>query len=70
MNEVFAYPQTQPSIWLENYATITWILSMVFLAATWALFFRYGNFRYGIDIGCLVKTVLIIAATTISLDSR
>lgn len=66
MNEVFAYPQTQPSFWLENYATITWMLSMVFLAATWALFFRYGNFKYGIDIGCLVKTVLIIAATTVS----
>lgn len=66
MTEVFVYPQTQPSIWLENYATVTWLLSMVFLAVVWALFFRYGNFRYGIDVGCLVKTVLIILATTIA----
>jgi hypothetical protein len=33
MNEVFAYPQTQPTLWLENYATITWVLSMLILAA-------------------------------------
>jgi hypothetical protein len=66
MNEVFAYPQTQPTLWLENYATITWLLSMLILATAWALFFRYGNFKYGIDIGCLVKTVLIIGATTLA----
>ncbi|MDW8466775.1 MAG: hypothetical protein RML35_11590 [Chloroherpetonaceae bacterium] len=49
MTEVFVYPQTQPSLWLEHYATITWLLSMLFLAIVWAIFFQYGNFRYGIN---------------------
>lgn len=67
MNEVFSYPVTQSNFLLENYYILTWTGGMLVLGAAWAIFFRYGNFKYGIDLGCLFKTLIIMAATTLAL---
>ncbi len=40
---------------------------MLLLGAAWAIFFRYGNFKYGIDLGCLFKTLIIMAATMLAI---
>ncbi|NTW48319.1 MAG: hypothetical protein HGB19_01025 [Chlorobiales bacterium] len=66
MSEVFSYPITQSEFWLNNYAVITWALGMLLLSVAWAIFFRYGNFKYGIDLGCLGKTFLILFFTTMA----
>jgi hypothetical protein len=65
----FFYPITQSSFWLDNYWLVTWTLSMVFLGAAWAVLFRFGNFRYGLDLGCFLKTGAVLAATTFSLGA-
>lgn len=67
MSEVFQYPMTYPSWWLDYYYVATWMLGMVFLGIGWAVFFRYGKFSYGVDLGCLWKTTLLIVLTTIAL---
>ncbi|MBN1278397.1 MAG: hypothetical protein K9I59_09900 [Chlorobium sp.] len=67
MPEVFQYPTIYPSWWMDSYFTVTWVLGMLFLAAGWAFFFRYGKFSYGVDLGCLWKTTLLIILTTIAL---
>jgi hypothetical protein len=67
MNEVFSYPMTQSELLLNHYATISWTLGMLALGTVWGIFFRYGNFKYGIDLGCLFKTALIIISTTLAL---
>ncbi|MGB0130816.1 hypothetical protein [Chlorobium sp.] len=69
MPEVFHYPMTYPSWWMDSYFTVTWVLGMLFLAAGWAVFFRYGKFTYGVDLGCLWKTTLLIILTTIALGA-
>ena len=67
MLEVFSYPLTQSEFLIDNYALLTWSAAAVIIAAVWAIFFRYGNFRYGIDLGCLLKTALIIIVMTFCL---
>ncbi|ACF13099.1 conserved hypothetical protein [Chloroherpeton thalassium ATCC 35110] len=67
MSEVYSYPITYPEFWLGSYAFFSWALGMFVLAAAWAVFFRFGQFKYGIDMGCLVKTALILFFTMISL---
>ncbi|NTV46705.1 MAG: hypothetical protein HGB11_09380 [Chlorobiales bacterium] len=63
MSEVYSYPITHSEFWLNNYAFISWTLGMILLSIAWAIFFRFGNFKYGIDLGCLVKTLLILVST-------
>lgn len=67
MNEVFSYPVTQSAFLLENYYILTWTGGMLALGAAWAIFFRYGNFKYGIDLGCLFKTIVIMVATMLAI---
>ncbi len=67
MSEVFQYPMAFPAWWLDYYYLVTWILGMLFLSLGWALFFRYGKFTYGVDLGCLWKTTVLILLTTASL---
>ncbi|MGQ9804704.1 MAG: hypothetical protein ACUVRP_01325 [Chlorobiales bacterium] len=67
MNEVFSYPVTQSEFLLENYYILTWTGGMLVLGAAWAIFFRFGNFKYGIDLGCLFKTLIIMTATMLSI---
>lgn len=69
MPEVFHYPVTYPSWWMDFYYIVTWSLGMLFLATGWAVFFRYGKFSYGVDLGCLWKTTLLIVLTTIALGA-
>jgi len=67
MPEVFHYPSTYPAFWLDYYYIATWLVSMLFLALVWAVFYRYGKFSYGVDFGCFWKTTLLIVFTTVSL---
>jgi hypothetical protein len=67
MPEVFRYPMIYPSWWMDSYYVVTWMLGMLFLGTGWAIFFRYGKFSYGVDLGCLWKTTLLIILTTIAL---
>jgi hypothetical protein len=67
MTEVFSYPITQSEFLLENYYILTWTGGMLALGAAWAIFFRYGNFKYGIDLGCLFKTLIIMTATMLAI---
>ncbi len=67
MNEVFSYPVTQSNFLLENYYILTWTVGMLLLGAAWAIFFRYGNFKYGIDLGCVFKTLIIMVATMLAI---
>jgi hypothetical protein len=67
MPEVFQYPMTHPAWWLDYYYMVTWSIGMLFLAFGWAIFFRYGKFTYGVDLGCFWKTALLIMLTTVSL---
>ncbi len=67
MPEVFHYPMTHSALWLDYYYLATWSLSMLFLALVWALFYRYGKFSYGVDLGCFWKTTLLVLMTTVSL---
>ncbi|NTU92781.1 MAG: hypothetical protein HGB29_03440 [Chlorobiaceae bacterium] len=67
MSELFQYPMPFPGWWLDYYYYVTWSLSMLFLAAGWAVFYRYGKFSYGVDFGCLWKTTLLVAMTTVAL---
>lgn len=67
MSEVFHYSMTYPAFWLNYYYLATWFLSMLFLALVWAVFFRYGKFTYGVDLGCFWKTSVLVLFTTISL---
>lgn len=66
MSDVFHYPMTYPAWWMDSYYMVTWLLGMLFLALGWAIFFRYGKFSYGIDLGCLWKTILLIVLTTVA----
>jgi hypothetical protein len=67
MQDVFTYPVTQSAFWLDNYYVFTWASAMAMLAGAWAVLFRYGNFKYGIDLGCLVKTFVIMLVTMLCL---
>lgn len=67
MPEVFQYPMTYPAWWMDYYYIATWCLGMLFLGTGWALFFRYGKFSYGVDLGCFWKTAVLIVLTTIAL---
>ena len=67
MPEVFHYPMTYPVLWLDYYYLATWTLSMLFLGLVWAVFYRYGKFSYGVDLGCFWKTTLLVLLTTVSL---
>ncbi|NTU96538.1 MAG: hypothetical protein HGA62_01845 [Chlorobiaceae bacterium] len=67
MPEVFHYPMPYPSWWLDYYYLVTWSLGMLLLGLGWAVFFRYGKFSYGIDLGCFWKTAVLILLTTASL---
>jgi len=69
MQQVFQYPMTYPWWWLDNYYLFTWFLGMLFLAVGWGVFFRYGKFSYGIDFGCLWKSLLLLLMTTIALGA-
>jgi len=69
MPEVFHYPMSYSAFWLEYYFIVTWCLSMLFLASVWALFFRFGKFTYGVDLGCFWKTAVLILCTTLSLGA-
>ncbi len=66
MQEVYSYPITYPEFWLNSYPYITWVFSMLFFSAAWAVFFKYGEFKYGIDLGCVVKTFAILIATMLA----
>ena len=67
MPEVFHYPMSFPALWLDYYYLATWTLSMLFLGLVWAVFYRYGKFSYGVDLGCFWKTTLLVLFTTVSL---
>ncbi|NTV93685.1 MAG: hypothetical protein HGA72_10640 [Chlorobiaceae bacterium] len=67
MPEVFQYPMLYPAWWLEFYWVVTWFLGMLVLGLGWLIFFRYGKFTYGVDLGCFWKTALLLVLTTISL---
>ncbi len=67
MPEVFHYPMTYPAWWMDSYFFATWCLGMLFLSIGWAIFFRYGKFSYGVDLGCFWKSTLLLVLTTISL---
>ncbi|ANT64475.1 MULTISPECIES: hypothetical protein [Prosthecochloris] len=67
MQQVFEYPMTYPGWWLDSYYIFSWAFGMLMLAAGWAYFFRYGKFSYGIDLGCLWKSTLLLILTTVSL---
>ena len=67
MPEVFHYPASYPALWLDYYFLATWLLGMLFLGLVWALFYRYGKFTYGVDLGCFWKTALLVLLTTVSL---
>ncbi|MBF0585525.1 hypothetical protein INT08_03835 [Prosthecochloris sp. N3] len=69
MQQVFEYPMTYPAWWLDYYYLFTWLLAMMVLAAGWAFFFRFGKFSYGIDLGCLWKSTLLLVLTTVSLGA-
>jgi hypothetical protein len=69
MPEVFQYPMTFPAWWLDYYYLVTWTLGMLLLGLGWAVFFRYGKFTYGIDLGCFWKTAVLILLTTASLGA-
>ncbi len=69
MPEVFHYTMTYPALWLDYYYLATWFLSMLFLALVWAIFFRYGKFTYGVDLGCFWKTAVLVLFTTVSLGT-
>ena len=67
MPELFQYPMSFPGWWLDNYFYATWCLSMLFLGAVWAVFFRFGKFSYGVDFGCFWKTTILVLMTTVAL---
>ena len=67
MPEVFHYPMTYPAWWMDFYFLATWCLGMLFLSVGWAVFFRFGKFSYGVDLGCFWKSTLLLVLTTISL---
>ncbi len=67
MPEVFHYPMSYPALWLEYYFFATWLMGMLFLGLVWALFYRFGKFTYGVDLGCFWKTALLVLLTTVSL---
>ncbi|WP_076791287.1 hypothetical protein [Chlorobium sp. KB01] len=67
MPEVFNYPVTYPSWWMDYYYLFTWAFGMLLLALGWAVFFRYGKFTYGVDLGCLWKSIVLVLMTTVSL---
>lgn len=67
MPDQFSYPLTYSSFWMDNYYMVTWAGGMLFLAVVWAVFFRYGKFTYGVDLGCFTKTILLVLLTTVSL---
>ncbi len=69
MLQVFQYPLTYPQWWLDNYYLFTWLLGMVALAVGWGIFFRFGKFSYGIDLGCLWKSTILLLLTTFSLGA-
>ncbi|ARM30658.1 hypothetical protein [Prosthecochloris sp. HL-130-GSB] len=69
MQQVFEYPMTYPGWWLDYYYIFTWVFGMLLLAAGWAFFFRFGKFNYGIDLGCLWKSTLLLVLTTFSLGA-
>ncbi len=63
----FEYPVTYPQWWLDSYYLVTWALGMIVLAVGWGVFFRWGKFSYGIDLGCLWKSTLLLLLTTAAL---
>ena len=65
----FEYPVTYPQWWLDSYYLVTWTLGMIVLAVGWGVFFRWGKFSYGIDLGCLWKSTLLLLLTTASLGA-
>jgi hypothetical protein len=67
MPEVFYYPMSYPAFWLDYYYIATWFAGMLFLALVWGVFYRYGKFSYGVDLGCFWKTALLVLFTTLSL---
>ena len=69
MPEVFRYPMTFPSLWLDYYYLVTWTLGMLFLSIGWAVFYRYGKFTYAVNLGCFWKIALLLVMTTISLGA-
>ncbi len=64
--EVYTYPITYPEFWLNSFAYTTWVFSMLFFSVAWAVFFKYGQFKYGIDLGCVVKSLAILIATMLA----
>lgn len=64
MAEVFQYPMEFPGWFIDYFDFLTWCIGVVVLAGLWVFFFRYGKFSYGIDLGCLWKSTLIILITT------
>jgi len=39
---------------------------MAFFSIAWAVFFKYGQFKYGIDFGCVFKSLAILIATMLA----
>lgn len=65
----FEYPVTYPEWWLDSYYIVTWSLGMLLLAVGWGVFFRWGKFSYGIDLGCIWKSTLLLLMTTAALGA-
>ena len=66
MQQVFQYPLTYPTWWLDSYYFFTWLLGLSLLAVGWGVFFRFGKFSYGIDLGCLWQSKVLLLLTTVS----
>jgi len=70
MPEVFQYPMISPGWLIDYFDLLAWCIGAVFLSGVWVLFFRYGKFSYGIDLGCLWKTTVMILITTASIGTQ
>lgn len=64
MAEVFQCPMEFPGWFIDYFDFLTWCIGVAVLAGVWVVFFRYGKFNYGIDLGCLWKSTLIVLITT------
>ncbi|MBC8043640.1 MAG: hypothetical protein IAF08_09385 [Rhizobacter sp.] len=62
----YSYPQFYPEFWLSNHTWIVWSLGFLLFAVAWGVFFKYGKFNYGVDLGCFVKSSIIGFFTMVS----
>jgi hypothetical protein len=70
MPEVFHYPALYPGWFIDYFDYLTWCLIVVFLSVVWVVFFRFGKFSYGVDLGCLWKSAVMIIITTAAIGTQ